>query len=211
MKLSILSSGVLALLGGTGSVAQGMLVSFDLSLVNHGATQYQLIDTNSGLTLDMSTNDRWEDGGNSQTPIGFLANADSQQGAIGLGVLEETNGFTMTFRFNRKVRLESYTISGVLTPFDGDERIRLSDGTSTTEESTNAVGDYNFTNRFEVVANTDLTLTSINPTYPTAAGVDQHIMWRYLRVTVIPEPETYALLFGSAALALALHRKRPKQ
>ena len=213
MKFYGLPFGVLALLGGLESVAQSMLVSFDLSQVTNAATSYQFTDDASGLTLNMSTNDRWEDGGNLQADVGFFANVDPQEGPVGLGVLEETDGFTMTFRFNKRIRLESYTISTVSTPFDGDEQIRLSDGTSTTTESTNTVGDYHFTNRFEVAANTDLTLTSINPNYPDVGNdpdaVDQHILWRYFRVTVIPEPETYALLFGGAALALAILRKRP--
>ena len=207
MKLSVLSSGILALLGGMESLAQGMLVSFDLSQVTNGATSYQFTNSASGLTLNMSTNDRWEDGGYPQAAIGFISNGtDAQQGFVGLGVLEETNGFTMTFRFNKQVRLESYTISSVETPFDGDERIRLSDGTSTTEESTNAVGDYNFTNRFEVAANTDLTLTSINPSYPSVT--DQHIIWRHFRVTVIPEPGTYGLFLGGVALTLLIKRRK---
>lgn len=215
MKFYGLPFGVLALLGGLESVAQSILVSFDLSLVTNAATSHQFTDTASGLTMDMSTNDRWEDGGDQDAAIGFVANADptKEGGILGLGVLEETNDFTMTFRFNKRVRLESYTISGVRTPFDGDERIRLSDGTSTTEESTIAVGDYNFTNRFEVAANTDLTLTSINPTYPDVVNdptaTDQHIIWRHFRVTVIPEPATYVLLFGGAALSLTILRKRP--
>jgi hypothetical protein len=193
----------------TFSHGQSALVAFDLSSVTNGATQYQFINSASGLTLDMSTQDRWQDSGNPQAAVGFISNANSQQGFVGLGVLEETDGFTMTFRFNKRVRLESYTISSVQTPFDDDEFVRLSNGTSTTTESTKAVGDYNFTNRFEVAANTDLTLTSINPTYPSATDVDQHIIWRYFRVTVIPEPETYALLLGGATLGLALLRRRP--
>ena len=181
-----------------------MLVSFDLSQVTNAATSYRFTDNTTGLILDMSTNDRWDDGGDPQAAIGFTTNSDAQQGFVGMGVLEETDGFTMTFRFNKTIRLESYTISSIETPFEGDEFVQLSDGTQTTQEGNRAVGDYNFANRFEVAANTDLTLTSINPTYPTTPNVDQHIIWRYFRVTVIPEPGTYALLLGGLVLTLAL-------
>ena len=183
-------------------------MSFDLAQVTSGATSYRFNDSASGLILDMSTNDRWKDGGNPQEAVGFTTNSDAQQGFVGLGVLEETNGFTMTFRFNKTIRLESYTISSIETPFDGDEFVRLSDGTQTTQEGNRAVGDYNFANRFEVAANTDLTLTSINPTYPTAPNVDQHILWRHFRVTVIPEPGTYGLYLGGLVLALTVCRRK---
>ena len=106
MKLSFFPFGVLALLGGLQSVAQGMLVSFDLSLVTNAVTHHQFTDSASGLILNMRTNDRWKDGADATAPIGFVASTDAQQGIVGLGVLEETNGFTMTFSFNKRIRLE---------------------------------------------------------------------------------------------------------
>jgi hypothetical protein len=185
--------------------SQSLLVSFDLSEVTNAATSYQFTDSASGLVLNMSTNDRWEDGGDPTATIGFVANADPQQGDLGLGVLEETNGFTMTFRFNKTIRLVSYSVSAQLA-LDNDDKIRLSDGTNTTEESNTALGDHNFTNGFEVAANTDLTLTSINPAYPTNG--DQHMLWRYFRVAVIPEPGTYALILGGVSVGLVALRRR---
>lgn len=155
--------------------------------------------TNLELKINADPNSSWANG---------IQGNIAYDGNVGLVVSPQAqNTASFTFKFNQKVQLLGYSLinSGSFNPqytIEGDESFSLSAGSkSTTQDAT--TGDLNFNNQFIVEANEVITLTGSNPD----AGVDW-LLWTALRVQVIPEPQTYAVLLSLTVFAGALLKRR---
>ena len=156
------------------------------------------MDANTNLELDINAdpNSTWANGFRGQ----FAYFGD--EGLLVSPSFESTASFT--FKFNQKVQLLGYTLleSSLTNPIEGDESFTLSVGTqNTTQDAT--LGTLDFNNQLIVEANEVITLTGSNPD----SGVDW-LMWSALRVEIIPEPKTYAALFGLTVFAGVLLKRR---
>ena len=116
---------------------------------------------------------------------------------------------SITFNFNTEVTLESYFIGSASITFEGDERFTFRLNSQDYQE-TFPVDNRNmnnttrtFNNKLTIPANTDFEIISFNPDN----GVES-MYWETLTVTVVPEPETYALIFAGAALITVALRRR---
>ena len=155
--------------------------------------EYSYRDTVDGLEMTVSTTYNWQ-----TTGTGF-----DVFNPYGLYVLTK-DSYTMTFRFDQKVRFESFDV-GRTAKLAGDESITFSvNSVVQTTENNFADGVHDFSNKFVVEADTDIVMTCLNPNYI----MYESVIWKSLTVTVVPEPAAYALMLGGLVLIVSLMRRK---
>ena len=172
------------------------LVTFDLRdltwSVNSGDTQFD--GTVDGLKMDVNTNSLWDGNAGFKKYEGLYV------------IFTNSNNSSMTFTFDKTIKLENFDVGYVGgTIHSNTLDISIDDGgntiTRTEDLSTVVAGNtYSFTNPFTVEAGKAITFTCKNP------NIWGSVSLRNLRVTVVPEPETYTLLAGLAGLAAVAYR-----
>ena len=170
-------------------------ITFDLTQILNGATSYS--DTVSGLKMDLTTSDDWDNTG------GLRINSS------GLYVVAGSSyGNSMTFTFDQDIQLSSFTKGAQGGSVDTDAlEINFNSGGSTITEFQDIAGanfdsnDFSFT--FSIEAGDAITFTNRNPDINNAAFITSD-----LTVTVVPEPATYGLILAGASLFFLMLRRR---
>lgn len=167
----------------------------------HFHSSKNIVDATTNLELDINAdpNSVWANG--FRGDLAYFGNL----GLLVSSSWETTASFT--FKFSQKVQLLGYTLidSGSVRfqpPVNGNESFSLSAGNQNTTQNA-TLGTFNFNNQLVVEANEVITLTGNNPD----ANSDW-LMWSALRVEIIPEPKTYALLLGLTIFAGVLLKRR---
>jgi hypothetical protein len=201
MKNSIKSSivaAVIILFTANLAIAQGAPIRFDLKDLA-GVNDNVKSLTVDGVTLTASTNDDWGVANGIGSPNPSLS---INFGMLNLGAY--SHNYTISFTFDRDVYLSSALAwNGGSGNSYADNALEFSHAgsqlaTLSTDSSINGDVTHNFNNmvkNYRIAANTVLTFKHINPNELGNLGL------KNLQVSLVPEPSTYALIFGVLALA----------
>ena len=177
--------------------AQNAIVSFDLSQLTNNVPSDTV--TASDGTTELTVSARNDDGSARNISV-----------TSGLRTFFSTGtAKSVIFNFNTDVILEGYRIASSSKTYEGDERFILNlSGTNYDEnfpvDNRNLNGQSRtFTNKLTIPAGTNLEIITHNP---DQGG--ESMYWDRLTVTVVPEPETYALILAALALTYTALRRR---
>ena len=175
--------------------AQNAIVSFDLSQLQSNVSSDTVTASDGSTILTVSARN---------------ANGSARNIFVTSGLRTFYGHQTKTiFNFNSDVILESYRISSASITFEGDERFILNlSGTNYDENFPNdnriLTGQTRtFNNKLTIPAGTNIEIIAHNPDDGT-----ETLYWNTLTVTVVPEPETYALILAALALTYTALRRR---
>ena len=179
--------------------AQNATISFDLTQLQTNVPSDTLTASDGSTILTVSARKSDDSAQNISVAGGlrtFFNAAGSTEAVI--------------FNFNTDVILESYRISSASISFEGDERLILNlNGTNYDENFPVVNGSslkgqtLTFNNKLTIPAGTNFELITHNPDLGA-----ESVYWNLLTVTVVPEPETYALILAGLALTYTALRRR---
>ena len=178
---------------------QAAVVNFDLTALTFGSTNQTLSGDSEDLELTLATNDSWDG-----TNPGIAGH--SFNGLVVLPQFDANITMTMTFSFNKDVRIIGYVFSHASFRQENHSATLSVDNQSIEVPEPVVGSDFeSFSTSLEIAVGKTLSL-SASKTIPTPGPQPEHLQWSSLRVETIPEPSTYVLLAGLGASILCLRR-----